>query len=155
MNQRSYSPFRSAKRSALTRSTGGGVVTLNGGGDLFLVGSRFGVSCDHAGMLLEMLPPIVHIEKERDQAALRWCVERMQMELHNREAGSSLFAQHLDHMMLIQILRMHLSDAERSGGWLRALADKQIGAALRAMHADPGRRWILQNQAHKARGRAS
>jgi hypothetical protein len=42
----------------------GGVVTYNGGGDFFLIGSRFAVSGSHAGTLLSMLPPIVHIEKE-------------------------------------------------------------------------------------------
>ena len=56
----------------------GGVVTLNGGGDFFVVGSRFAVSGSHAGMLMGMLPPIVHIRNESDQAALRWAVERMQ-----------------------------------------------------------------------------
>jgi hypothetical protein len=55
----------------------GGVVTHNGGGDFFLVGSRFAVAGGHAGGLLSTLPPVVHIQKEADQVALRWSVELM------------------------------------------------------------------------------
>jgi len=37
----------------------GGVAVCNGGGEFFLVGSRFAVSGHHAGMLLGVLPPIL------------------------------------------------------------------------------------------------
>jgi AraC-like DNA-binding protein len=129
----------------------GGIVSYNGGGDFFLVGSRFAVTGNHAGMLLGMLPPIVHIRKETDQAALRWSVERMMLELHERQPGSSLIAQHLAHMMLVQALRLHLADEVRDGiGWFFALADKQLGAAINAIHADPAHRWTLQALAEQA-----
>jgi AraC-like DNA-binding protein len=35
-------------------------------------------------------------------------------------------------------------------GWLFALADKQIGAAISAMHDDPARRWTVQALAKRA-----
>ena len=47
---------------------------INGGGDFFVVGGRFAFSGNHAGILLGVLPPIVHIRKESDKAALRWSV---------------------------------------------------------------------------------
>ena len=59
----------------------GGVVTVNGGGDCLVVGGHFALSGDHAGMLLGILPPIVHIRKEPDKAAMRWYLERMRQEL--------------------------------------------------------------------------
>ena len=129
----------------------GGVVSYNGGGDFFLVGSRFGVSGSHAGMLLGMLPPVVHIWKESDQAALRWSVERMMQELRERQPGSFLVAQHLAHMMLVQALRLHQAQ-ELSGsvGWLFALADKKMAAAINAMHDDPAHRWTLGKLAQRA-----
>lgn len=99
----------------------GGVVTLNGGGDFFCVGSRFAVSGSHANILMGMLPPVVHIRSESDQAALRWAVERMRQELREQQPGSFLIAQHLAHMMLIQALRMYLAEAPNGGsGWLRS-----------------------------------
>jgi AraC-like DNA-binding protein len=35
-------------------------------------------------------------------------------------------------------------------GWLFALADKQMGAAINAMHGDPAQRWTLQDLAERA-----
>ncbi|WP_317202297.1 AraC family transcriptional regulator [Janthinobacterium sp.] len=129
----------------------GGIVSYNGGGDFFLVGSRFAVSGNNASKLLAMLPPIVHIRKEADQAALRWSVERMMHELREGEPGGALIAQHLAHMMLVQALRLHLAEGQNdSVGWFAALADKQIGAAIAAMHADPAHRWTLQELGKRA-----
>ena len=129
----------------------GGVVSYNGGGDFFLVGSRFAVGGNHAGILLGVLPPIVHIRKESDQAALRWAVERMMQELRERRPGGFLVAQHLAHMMLIQALRLHLAEGLRGGvGWFFALADKQMAAAINSMHGDPAHRWTLQEPAGRA-----
>jgi hypothetical protein len=50
----------------------GGIAVINGGGNFSTVGGHFTLSGNHAGMLLGMLPPIVHIQKEADKAALRW-----------------------------------------------------------------------------------
>lgn len=122
----------------------GGVVTLNGGGDLFLVGSRFTLRGEHAGLLLAMLPPIVHIAQQTEQAALRWAVERMMRELQAPQPGGDLVAQHLAHLMLLQALRLHIATAGSDRvGWLFALADPYIGAAIGALHADPARPWTL------------
>jgi AraC-like DNA-binding protein len=153
-------PFRLASDMTLTPvdagpifhpARDGGVVSCNGGGDFFLVGSRFVVSGSHAGILLGMLPPIVHIWKESDQAALRWSVERMMQELRERQPGGPLVAQHLAHMMLVQALRLHLAEGLAGGvGWFFALADKQMGAAINAMHDDPAHRWTLQELGKRA-----
>lgn len=129
----------------------GAVVKVNGGGDFFIVGSRFGVSGGHAGLLMDMLPPIVHIRNETEQAALRWSVERMMKELHDPEPGGFLIAQHLAHMMLVQALRLHMMEGVmNNGGWLVGVADKQLGPAINAIHADPAHRWTLQSLAECA-----
>ncbi|MEN2980909.1 AraC family transcriptional regulator [Tistrella bauzanensis] len=129
----------------------GGVVTVNSGGDFYLVGSRFGVSGRNSSSLLRMLPPIVHIRRASEQSAVIWSVERMRQELREQRPGNSLIAQHLAHMMLIQALRLHLEDGPNDGvGWFFALADKQLGAAIAAIHADPAHRWTLQTLAERA-----
>jgi AraC-like DNA-binding protein len=153
-------PFRLASNLALPPvdastifppARAGGIVSLNGGGDFFLVGSRFAVSGDHAGILTGMLPPIVHVRGEADQAALRWSVERMMQELRERQPGGSLIAQHLAHMMLIQALRLHLSEGPNGGaGWLFGLADKRLSAAISAIHDDPSHHWTLQGLSERA-----
>lgn len=129
----------------------GGVVTVNSGGDFYLVGSRFGVSGRNSISLLHLLPPIVHIQTASEQSALIWSVERMRQELREQRPGNSLIAQHLAHMMLVQALRLHLEEGPNNGvGWFYALADKQLSAAISAIHADPAHRWTLQTLAERA-----
>jgi AraC-like DNA-binding protein len=48
-------------------------------------------------------------------------------------------------------LRLHLSNRRHDEvGWLFALADKRMQAAINAMHECPGRRWTLQAMAERA-----
>lgn len=152
-------PFRMASDLTLTPSDAvpifadaceGGVALCNGGGDFFMVGSLFDFAGHHADFLLSVLPPIVHIRGESEQATLRWSLERMRQELRERQPGGLLVARHVAHMMLVQALRLHLADGSRGGiGWLFALADRQMGAAINAMHEDPAHRWTLQELAER------
>ena len=127
------------------------VASYNGGGDFFGVGGYFDFAGDHAGILLGVLPPIVHIRKESDKAALRWSIERMMQELREPQPGGYLVAQHLAHMMLVLALRLHLAEGLKGGvGWLFALSDRQMRAAISAMHGDLAHRWTLQALAERA-----
>ena len=127
-----------------TATRQGGISLINGGGGCCIVGGYFAFAGNHADILLEVLPHIVHLQKESDKAAMRWSLERMRQELLEQQPGGSLVAQHLAHMMLIQALRLHLTDGVRGEvGWLFALADKQMSAAITAMHDSPGHRWTL------------
>jgi AraC-like DNA-binding protein len=129
----------------------GGIAVINGGGDFSSVGGHFALAGDHAGVLLGMLPPIVHIREEADKAVLRWSMERMRQELREPQPGGFLVAQQLATMMLVQALRLHLAEGLRGGvGWLFALADKQMSAAINAMHGDPAQGWTLQALAARA-----
>ena len=123
----------------------GRINVVNGGGSFLIVGGHFSLSGTHADILLGTLAPIVHIRKESDKAALRWAIERMMEELRERRPGGFLVAQQLAYTMLIQALRLHLAEGLQGGvGWLFALSDKQMGAAINAMHEEPARRWTLQ-----------
>ncbi len=129
----------------------GSVASVNGGGMGFIAGGHFVLDGQHADILLGMLPPIVHLRKESDKAALRWSLERMMQELREPQPGGFLVVQHLAHMMLVQALRLHLAEGMQGGvGWLFALADKQMAAAINAMHEDPAHRWTLQELAERA-----
>jgi AraC-like DNA-binding protein len=128
----------------------GGVAVCNGGGDFFLVGSRFILSGSQADILLGMLPPIIHIRRQEDRDALRWSVEQLMQELRERQPGNYLIAEHLAHMMLVQALRVHLAEGTGGGvGWLFALADRQMAAAIGLMHGDPACRWSVQELAQR------
>jgi len=127
----------------------GSIRSYQGGGDFLTVGGHFALTGDYARDLLGLLPPIVHIRDEADKAVLRRCIEGMRQELRTPQPGSFLIAQQLATMMLVLALRLHLSEGV-GVGWLFALADKQMAAAITAMHADPAGRWTLQALAERA-----
>jgi AraC-like DNA-binding protein len=153
-------PFRLATDLALEpvdaeafirAAANGRIASFNGGGECFGIGGWFAFAGKHAEILLGVLPPIVHIRKESDKAALRWCLERMMQELHEPQPGGVLVAQHLAHMLLVQALRLHLAEGLSGGvGWLFALADKQMSAAINSMHSDPAHHWTVQELAKHA-----
>ena len=133
--------FATAKRK-------GGIASYNGGGKCFIAGGHFLLTGGQASILLGALPPIVHLRSESDKASLRWSLERLREELREPQPGGFLVAQQLACMMLVQALRLHLAEGARGGvGWLFALADKQMSAALSAMHDDPAHPWTLQKLA--------
>ena len=138
--------FRTLRRDAKN----GTVVSYNGGGKFFIVGGHFALSVDHASILLGAIPPFVHLQKQSDKAMLRWSIDRLMEELREPQPGGGLMAQHLAHTMLLQALRLHLSDGQQGRvGWLFALADKKMGAAITAMHEAPGHRWTVQELAER------
>ncbi|WP_058187025.1 AraC family transcriptional regulator [Terracidiphilus gabretensis] len=141
------------------RLTDGRLAIINGGGECCIVGGHFAFTGGHARILLDVLPTIAHIRHESDKSAMRWSLERMRQELSDPRPGSFLVVQHLAHMMLVQALRLHIADASHTAsesgpdnrvGWLSALADPQIGAAIQAMHSSPARHWTLQDLAEEA-----
>jgi AraC-like DNA-binding protein len=117
-------------------------------GAQYIAGGHFVLTGVHADILLRSLPPIVHIRREADKAAMRWSLERMREELRDPQPGGSLIAQQLAYMMLVQALRLHLSDTASAGpGWLSALSNRHMSLAITSMHQDPGRPWTLQSLA--------
>jgi hypothetical protein len=152
-------PFRMASDLALppvdivaqlSTALRGGVRTINGGGSYFGVGAHFTFAGQHADILLGSLPPVVHLRKPSDKAALRWALERMGQELREPQPGGVLIAQQLAYLVLVQALRLHLEGASGGVGWLFALADAQMRAAIQAMHEAPAYRWNLQELAERA-----
>ena len=128
----------------LSTAQNGRVNLYNGGGHFFSVCGNFELVGEHADILLGVLPAIVHIHKDADKELLRWCVDQMMQELRDARPGNALVIEHLSHMMLVQALRLHMTeDPNGRPGWLFALGDKQVGAAIKFMHDDPARRWTV------------
>jgi AraC-like DNA-binding protein len=143
-------------KAVLTSPLNGRILTWNGGGACLGLSAYFTFGGEHAGILLGLLPPIVHIRNESDRTAMRWYLERMMRVLREPQPGSFLLGLHLAQMMLVEALRLHIADrvatgnAKDSVGWIFALADTQLSAAIAAMHEAPARRWTLQKLAELA-----
>ncbi|MBF6637634.1 AraC family transcriptional regulator [Rouxiella silvae] len=123
-------------------------VAKSGDEPCFMVGGHFVLTGNHAALLLGSLPPVVHIQNESDKAAIRWSLDRISQEVRFPQPGSSLITQQLAYTMLIQALRLHLA-GNPSAGWLFALADKQLSAALTCIHDEPGFDWTLDKLASR------
>ena len=153
-------PFRMASdlglpgvdaRSVFSAPANGGIATMNGGGALSGVGGVVTLQGHLAGILVKELPPIVHISRESDRAALRWLMDRMREELRESRSGGPLVLQHLAQLLLVEALRAHVAHGARDGvGWLSGLADKHIGPVLSAMHENLAQQWTLQTLAQQS-----
>ena len=125
-----------------------GVVAASPGDDFFLLGSYFALDGD-GRFLLDVLPPIVKIDNELQRESMRWAVERLQREMRDPQPGGTLIAQQIAYTLLVEALRLHLTDASQRGrGWLPALADTRMRAALSSMHQKPAHGWTVQELAH-------
>lgn len=131
-------------RTLLSGRPYNGVVTCAPGDDFLLLGGHFALDAN-GDRLLKVLPPLVYAKKESERASLREAVERMLTEMRQSEPGSLLLAQQNAYTMLVLVLRAYLAEAEDSDvGWLLALADRQIAAAIASMHEQPACNWTVQ-----------
>lgn len=138
-----------AEGMALLADLGPGDIARFGDGNAcFGIAGYFDMANEHADLLLSILPPVVQIRQSTDQQLIRWCLTRLRQEFEHPAPGTSLVAQQLATLVLVEALRMHIAFNHRThAGWLFALADPRIGSSLKAMHQEPGRQWNLGNLA--------
>lgn len=127
----------------------GTLVKLNDGTDVTVLGGHFALAGPQAEILLGMLAPIVHLRDGPARETLRWALALMRQELVDLKPGGILVAQQLASMIFIQALRLYLTES-KGIGWLFALSDKRVGAAIQAIHREPSRRWTVETLATEA-----
>jgi len=138
----------------VVRQNIGGVVQLGGGGALTTVISGwFNVDPVGAGPLLDLLPPLLHIRMDQGRTQLlQSTLHLLAMETSQRGLGSVLVASRLADILFMQAVRAHIDtlDAEDGTGWLAALSDRRIGAALKLLHQDVAANWTVETLASAA-----
>ena len=85
----------------------------------------------------QLLPNLILIKADQAQTlALHTTMQLLASEMSEQSPGSEVVSHHLAEILFIQAIRAHIaSGAEsRTGGWLRAIFDPRIGAALRSVH---------------------
>ncbi|WP_430791766.1 AraC family transcriptional regulator [Actinoplanes sp. G11-F43] len=128
-----------------------GVARVGDGADTYLIGGRFDFGDRARELLLDALPPVVHVPGDSGAAAtLRWALDQIDAETRQPAIGSGLVAEHLAMVMLIHILRRHLDHRPAGTGWLAGLSDPVVGTALRVMHARPADPWTVAGLAREA-----
>jgi AraC-like DNA-binding protein len=141
-------PVDAVKALAARRETGS--VVRYGEGLMKTVGTggSFVFDEEMSGLLLDLLPPFIHIRSSSSHArALELALGLIVFETEMPRPGAAIVAGNLANIVLVNILRTHLGGDSCLIGWLGALADAQIRRALERMHGETARRWKVKELA--------
>jgi AraC-like DNA-binding protein len=117
-----------------------------------LVGGFFGFEGSVLPAVISALPTVVHIPRG-DAGAAPWLAAISHFlvdEARVANPGSSLMISRLIDLLVIRALRSWASTQTHRTGWLAGLGEERISRALTAMHADPFRRWTVNDLAEVA-----
>jgi len=114
--------------------------------DVRLLGGYFVFGSPDAGLLVSLLPTLVHV---RGVERLSMLVRLVGEETSARRSGRDLILSRLVDVLLIEALRSTQGEAAPPG-LLRGLADARLAAAIRQMHANPARAWTVAQLAKEA-----
>jgi AraC-like DNA-binding protein len=107
--------------------------------DVRLVGGYFVLDSPDAGLLVSLLPRVVHIRAiERLATLVRFVGE----EAREARPGRDLVLSRLVEILMIEALRAAPAD-NSPPGLLRGLSDPRLSAAIRAIHAEPAKPWTV------------
>jgi AraC-like DNA-binding protein len=97
--------------------------------------------------LFGSLPAVVHVPL-RGCAPLDWFAGSLGLALTGSDAprsGAEASRARLAELVLIEALRRHIEMQPPGGtGWLAALGDRYVGAALAIVHGRPGENWTVE-----------
>jgi len=113
------------------------------------------LACDArlARMLLSGLPPLLKVSVRGSNAGM-WLEASVQYALAEarspRPGGAGVLAK-LAEVLFIEVLRLYMNEhsADRPG-WLAAVRDRIVGAALTQLHTRPAHAWTLEALARAA-----
>src|SRR6266702_6305756 len=131
----------------------GNVAICGGGGapTTIVCGS---LSFDRASLrpITQLLPSFILMKADQARTlALHTTVQALASEMEEQAPGSEVVASRLAEVLFIQVLRAHIaSGPEHNKGWLRAIFDPQIGAALSAIHDRMNTPWTVESLAEAA-----
>ncbi|MDT3446878.1 MULTISPECIES: AraC family transcriptional regulator [unclassified Pseudofrankia] len=119
--------------------------------DDVLVGGRVDLNPAGQQLLLQALPPVGHVRGSAAEATnLRGTVHRVFDEVRTRRIGADFAIRQHVQLLVLEMVRAYVSQAELPPGWLRVLTDERLRPAIGLMHADPGKPWTLAELAGAA-----
>jgi len=129
--------------------------TVPGSAQSAIIAGRFSFDQTHSSPLTDFLPPVILIRGgQPSMLSLQKTLELLASEVDASTPGAGIAVRRLADLLLIQALRAHLAVAERNqserSGWLHALADSHIGAALNSMHKRIEYPWTVASLASEA-----
>jgi len=102
--------------------------------------------------ITQLLPRFVLVRAEQARSlALHNTMQALAAEMGDEAPGSEVVATRLAEVLFIQVLRAHIASGREGGkGWLRAVFDPQVGAALTAVHDRVSTPWTVESLAGAA-----
>lgn len=138
----------------------GGVVELgaadttakNAGTQATIICGWFSFDEASAQPLTDLIPPVLHVRMDQARSnTLQASLQLLAMETAEPDMGSGIVVSRLADIIFVHAIRAHIANAgDDELGWLTALADKKLGAALRAMHKDMAHNWTVESLARVA-----
>lgn len=120
--------------------------TRGGKPDVRLLGGYFVFDSPDAGLLVSLLPTLVHVRGVERLSVLVRLVGEESSELR---PGRDLVLGRLVEVLLIETLRS-TSGEDAPPGLLRGLADARLAPAMKQMHGQVARSWTMAQLAEKA-----
>jgi len=117
-----------------------------------LVSGRIEFEGRRGNPLLSVLPAVMVLKGELARSVdwLEPTLRILASEMASDRPGAQTVVSRLADVIFIQIVRGHLAGrGPEATGWLAALGDTQIGAALSLVHQNPERDWTVQELAHQ------
>ncbi len=117
-----------------------------------VIGGRFIFAGDGYPLALDLLPPLVHFRvDEQELAALESTMKLLENEVVSPSVGSASMLDRLADIFFIQTLRACvLESGAHDVGWIGALADEKLGAAIRLIHTKSDHPWTIETLAAHA-----
>lgn len=125
------------------------IVRLGDSGETVMVGGGSAFADGEAAFVLEALPAFLRIDRASPGAsAVARTLALLEAEVGDERLGASLVTERLAEILLVEALRAYVgTGAADHVGWIAALSDRRIGAALRLMHGEVARPWTASTLA--------
>jgi AraC-like DNA-binding protein len=121
------------------------LIALGGGGaTTSLLCGTFCLERADAHPLLALLPPLIHIRGHDDGAAtwLETTLQFLTSEAGAQRPGAETIVRRLTEVLFVQVVRAWIEGhPTETRGWLSALGDPRIGAAIGLLHRRPAQAW--------------
>lgn len=126
--------------------------TQSGPASVRMLGGYFLVDRDNAQLVLELLPPMIHIRAAEPSAeSLRMLTQLIASEATAARPGRELILERLVEVLLVEAVRHQPESPAGDGqGLLAGLSDAGLAKALRRIHADAARAWTVAELAKLA-----
>ncbi len=120
------------------------------GAKLLMLCGAFHFAYPSAFPLLHRLPKLIHISgaQGRLEQGFADIVRLIARESASQRPGAEVVLRRLSELLFIQIIRLWIDQqAEASVGWVAALRDQPISAALGLIHQSPAHKWTVNELA--------